>query len=112
MKEHLSPETVEKYGPPGQKPTETDSGEQDQDQQSKTGATGVIKAATSDEGSKTDMWIFQVLCPCSPWIIFYYQLAILGKVILTIQNKVVGTELHANYIYSVPDPAMELECET
>ena len=55
LKEHLSPETVEKYGPPGQEPAETDSGEQDQDQQSKAGATGAIETATSDEGSKTDM---------------------------------------------------------
>ena len=49
LKEQLSPGTGEKYGPPGQKPAETDSGEQYQDQQSKAGATGVIEAATSDE---------------------------------------------------------------
>ena len=46
---------MEKYGPLDQKPAETDPGEQDQDQQSKAGATGVIEAATIDEGSKTDM---------------------------------------------------------
>lgn len=38
LKEHLSPEIMEKYGPPGQETTGTYSGEQNQDKQNETGA--------------------------------------------------------------------------
>ena len=53
LKDHLSPEIMEKYGPPDQEPAGTDSGEQYQDKQNEPGATDAIEA-TSDDGIKID----------------------------------------------------------